>query len=307
MLVDAFTCKNLTKKYGKFKAVDDINLTLKIGHIYGLVGNNGAGKTTLMRIIMGLTSLTEGEITLLGKSSKGEMVASRKHIGTMIETPIYNSNMSGRKNLELLCKLYAIKDDKAVETVLTQMRLLEKADVLVKNYSLGMRQRLGLAGALLGNPEFLVLDEPVNGLDPSGIREILLEIHKTRKVTILISSHYLEQLNLLATDYIILHGGKVIKEFTQEELVRQCQSYISLEIENKELIEDAIKLLKKKYPQISINVTSDKKMLIYNLDQPMHQLSGTLAVARIEISELDTVGTTFEEYFNTLIGGGAIG
>ncbi|MGL4372865.1 MAG: ABC transporter ATP-binding protein [Turicibacter sp.] len=303
MSKDIFKCNNLIKRYGKFKALDGINLNLESGHIYGLVGNNGAGKTTLMRLMMGLTFPSAGKMELFGESLPSKIISSRRRIGVMIETPIYNGNMTGRRNLEVLCTLYGIKNPKTVDEALARMRLSEKGDVLVKHYSLGMRQRLGLAAALLGEPEFLILDEPVNGLDPSGIREIreiLLDIYKERKITILISSHYLEQLNLLATDYIILNKGKIIQQFSKEELSQKCQSYISLEVEE---LEKAIIILQNKYPGINLEITKDNKIYIYDFSESIQGLQGKLAIERIEIKKLIIVGTTFEEYFTKLIGG----
>lgn len=306
MTTNIFKCSNLTKMYGQFKALDGIDLSLKSGHIYGLVGNNGAGKTTLMRLMMGLTFPTNGEMELFGEASPKKIITNRRRIGALIETPIYNSNMSGRRNLELVRTLYGIKDSKAVDDALLQMNLMEKADTAVRHYSLGMRQRLGLAGALLGQPDFLVLDEPTNALDPSGIREIreiLVSIHKQRKIPMLISSHYLEQLNLLATDYIILHQGKVIRQFTQDELTQQCKSYIALEVEEVEIIKVTIDVLKKIYPDINLVVAPNNEIRIYDFMNSIHSIPGPLALAGIEIRKLETVGTTFEEYFMTLIGG----
>ncbi len=306
MSVNILKCSNLSKTYGHFKALDGINLTLQGGHIYGLVGNNGAGKTTLMRLIMGLTFPTKGQIELFGESSPRKLIANRKRIGALIENPIYTGTISGKKNLELLCNLYGIKDPKAVDDVLEQLNLTHKADTAVRHYSLGMKQRLGLAGALLGQPDFLILDEPTNGLDPSGIREIretLLSLHQQRGIPMLISSHYLSELNLLATDYIILHQGKVIHQFTQEELTQHCKSYIVLELESIEKIEAAINTLKQAYPNIDLTVMPNHEIHIYDFIHSLHSIPGPLALAGIEIKKLDTVGTTFEEYFAMLIGG----
>ncbi|MGL4343610.1 MAG: ABC transporter ATP-binding protein [Cellulosilyticaceae bacterium] len=301
-----FECVHLTKKYGGLKVLDHVNLTLKKGHIYGLVGNNGAGKTTLMRIMMGLAFPTNGEIMLFGESKAKKITANRRRIGAMIEHPVYISTMSGRRNLELLATLYGIKDKQGIEEALLKVNLTHKADVCVKNYSLGMKQRLGLAGALLGDPEFLILDEPTNGLDPSGIKEIresLVEINRQTGLPMLISSHYLEQLNMLATDFIILHEGKVVSEFTDQELAQKCKSYIVLEVKEQECIDEAIKGLQKADPNMNIEVMPTKQLHIFNFMHSIHTIPGIMALAGIEIKKLESVGVTFEDYFSELIGG----
>jgi len=175
---------------------------------------------------MGLSWPDSGEMTLLGESGEKGLMDARSRIGAFIETPIYNGAVSGRRNLEILCTLYGVKDRQAPSEMLTSMGLGDRGSQPARHYSLGQRQRLGLAGAFVMEPEFLVLDEPLNGLDPSGVkevRELLLKRQAEKGSTMLVSSHNLAQLNLLATDYIILHKGRVAQEITAGELAEKCK------------------------------------------------------------------------------------
>lgn len=223
MRSDVLECNKLTKKYRKVTALDEINLRLKKDRIYGLVGPDGSGKTTLMRLIMGLSYPTVGKIEIFGDSLERELRNNRKRIGAMVGEPIYNREMTGRKNLEILCKLKGIKDKNIIDEYMMQLGLEAIADRRVKEYAFEMRQRLGIVCALLGDWEFLILDEPFKGVSPAGIQEIskiLFELQIQTKKTLLISSHTKEALNLLATDYIILDKGKVVSQFEQDEVMK---------------------------------------------------------------------------------------
>lgn len=223
MRSDVLECNKLTKKYRKVTALDEINLRLKKDRIYGLVGPDGSGKTTLMRLIMGLSYPTVGKIEIFGDSLERELRNNRKRIGAMVGEPIYNREMTGRKNLEILCKLKGIKDKNIIDEYMMQLGLEAMADRRVKEYAFEMRQRLGIVYALLGDWEFLILDEPFKGVSPAGIEEIskiLFELQIQTKKTLLISSHTKEALNLLATDYIILDKGKVVSQFEQDEVMK---------------------------------------------------------------------------------------
>lgn len=223
MRSDVLECNKLTKKYRKVTALDEINLRLKKDRIYGLVGPDGSGKTTLMRLIMGLSYPTVGKIEIFGDSLERELRNNRKRIGAMVGEPIYNREMTGRKNLEILCKLKGIKDKNIIDEYMMQLGLEAIADRRVKEYAFEMRQRLGIVYALLGDWEFLILDEPFKGVSPAGIQEIskiLFELQIQTKKTLLISSHTKEALNLLATDYIILDKGKVVSQFEQDEVMK---------------------------------------------------------------------------------------
>ena len=218
-----FEAAGLTKRYKKKTALDGVDLSLERGHIYGLIGRNGAGKSTLMRILMGLDFPTEGSIALFGQTSRRGLEQARRRIGALIEQPIAQEGMSAKQNLKLEAMLLAPKDKPDFDTLLRYMRLGpgEAGNAAIRQFSLGMRQRYGLAAALLGNPDFLVLDEPGTGLDPEGardLRELLLSLNQEKGTTMLISSHALDALSRIATDFIVLERGRVIRQMTRAEL-----------------------------------------------------------------------------------------
>lgn len=220
-----FICetKNLSKKYKDFYALKNVNLTIPKGEIYGLVGENGAGKTTLIRLLTGLNFKSEGEIILFGH--KDNLQHERSKIGCTIEMPALYKDMTASQNLEVQRIQRGIPNKKCITDTLELIGLSNAGKKRVANFSLGMKQRLALGVALLGEPEFLILDEPVNGLDPTGIielRELLKKLVKEREVTILISSHILSELHQLATCYGFLHKGELLKQISTEELNEEC-------------------------------------------------------------------------------------
>lgn len=216
----AISTKNLSKTYGHTKACNDISITVNRGSIYGLVGRNGAGKTTLMRLLLGLTKPNSGEMEMLGFSGK-DINKARAKCGFIIENPTFYENMTAYDNLMIRSKMIGLTDpDKKINEALNKLNLSGKGKDRVKSYSLGMRQNLGIAAAILGEPELLILDEPVNGLDPIAIvqvREVLLDLVKNGS-TILISSHILGEIQKLCTCYGFILDGKLVKEITEKEL-----------------------------------------------------------------------------------------
>lgn len=215
---------HLTKYYHHRPAVKDLSMTIHEGDIYGFIGKNGAGKTTLIRMITGLAAPSDGTILLFGSS---DLRTARKQIGTVIESPAIYPGMTARENLLVQYKLLGIKDESQADAILTLTGLKDTGSKKAKDFSLGMRQRLAIALALIGNPRFLVLDEPTNGLDPEGIKEIrdlILKLNKDRNITVLISSHILGELSKFATRYGIIHQGRLIDEFTEEQLHTRCKS-----------------------------------------------------------------------------------
>ena len=224
----------LTKQFGKHKAVNHVNLHVKKGAIYGFIGRNGAGKTTFLKMISGLSKPTYGEIEMFGYKNE-ELKNVRSRISCLIEAPGLYGNMSAYENLAVKCRLFGMNDRKYVESILDTVGLSETGKKKVKHFSLGMKQRLGIGLALVGEPDLLVLDEPINRLDPQGIAEIrdmILKLREEQNMTIIISSHILEELSKIATHYGIIHGGNLIQELTREELMLRCSERMEIILEN---------------------------------------------------------------------------
>ena len=218
----------ITKKYGAAKALDKVSIEIKRGMIYGLIGENGAGKSTFMRTIMGLISIDEGSIELFGTT---DLQAARRRMGQSIETPALYPELTARDNLRIQAANGGVSD-REIEDLLKMMRLENTGKKKAKNFSLGMRQRLAIANALITNPEFLILDEPTNGMDPAGMaemREIIQRLVKERGITVLLSSHLLDELSQIATHYGILHEGHLIKELSKEELAQESRQFIKID------------------------------------------------------------------------------
>lgn len=220
----------LTKQYGKHKAVNSVNLHVRQGEIYGLIGRNGAGKTTILKMISGLAAPTSGEFSLFGQTGKSAH-AYMSRIGTLIEAPGVYPNMSAAENLKLKCLAMGVRKKDEIDELLSIVGLSDTGKKKVKNFSLGMKQRLGIALALVGNPDLVILDEPINGLDPQGIaeiRETLSRLNKEKNITFIVSSHILEELSKIATSYGIIHDGVLLQEMTREELLAKCSERIEL-------------------------------------------------------------------------------
>lgn len=218
--------KNLSKQYKKFISVNNISLHIRKGSIYGLLGPNGAGKSTTMKMLLGLTSPTKGEFTIDGKRFPDDRLSILRKIGSFIESPSFYANLTGRENLEIICRILNLPLN-TIDDALELVGLSEFGDRLAKKYSLGMKQRLGIAGALLGKPPILILDEPTNGLDPSGIHEIrnlIKSLPKLYECTILISSHMLSEIELIADDIGILNHGRLLFEGSIDMLRKQAYS-----------------------------------------------------------------------------------
>lgn len=225
---------NLTKQYGRHKAVNAVNIHVRQGDIYGLIGRNGAGKTTLLKIISGLAAPTGGDFSLFEQSGKAA-APYMSRIGTLIEAPGVYPNMSAAENLKLKCLAMGVRKRETIRELLTIVGLSDAKNKKVKNFSLGMKQRLGIALALVGNPDLVILDEPINGLDPQGIaevRETLFKLNKECGITFIISSHILEELSKIATNYGIIHDGVLLQELTREELLARCSERIELKTDD---------------------------------------------------------------------------
>lgn len=293
----------ITKKYGDQVVVNNINMTIKKGEIYGFIGQNGAGKTTLIRLITGLIHKSAGEIELLGASGENELNKARTMVGSLIETPSFYDNMTARENLEVSRLIRNIPGKKCIDDVLELVGLRDVEKKKVKNFSLGMKQRLGIANALMGNPKLLILDEPINGLDPIGIveiRELLKKINKEKDMTILISSHILSELSELATTYGIIAKGKLIEEITVEQLSEKCRQYIDLKVDN---TSKAVTLLERELGITDYEVLENNNIKVFsNLDN-VGEVNFILSRAGIIVENIGVKGENLEEYFMNLVGG----
>ena len=249
--------KQLTKIYGEQTAVSKVNLHVKKGRIYGLLGRNGAGKTTIMKMILGLASITSGKVDVFGKNVKGREKRVYPRIGAIIETPGFYPNLTGTENLEIFAKLRGTAAPHAVKNALEIVGLPYKDKKLFSKYSLGMKQRLGIANAILHDPELLILDEPTNGLDPIGIAEVrdfIKELSAAQGKTILISSHILSEISLLADDIGIIDNGVLLEESGMRELEEKNRKYILLQVSD---IPKATLILERKFHLTDYSVQDD--------------------------------------------------
>lgn len=292
----------LCKKYGGELAVDNVSMTINKGDIYGFIGRNGAGKTTLIRMITGLIHKTSGEIELLGSSGNITLDEARSMTGSVIETPTFYGDMTARENLEVSRLVRNIPGKQCIEDVLNMVGLKDVKKKKVKNFSLGMRQRLGIANALLGNPRLLILDEPINGLDPVSvveIRELLKKINKEKETTILISSHILSELSELATCYGIINNGKLVEEITSQELDEKCKQYIELKVND---AKKAVVLLETELDIKDYVVQENNIIKIYSNLNDVGKINTLLSTNGIIIEKILSKGQNLEEYFLNVIG-----
>ncbi len=297
--------KNLTKKYKAVFALDSINMEIKEGEIYGIVGKNGAGKTTLLRLLTGQAYATDGEISLFNMASNEGLNKARRRIGAIIEAPSFYPYLTAVQNLEYYRIQRGIPGKSCVGEALAEVELTDAGNKKYKNFSLGMKQRLGLALALMNKPEILLLDEPINGLDPFGIveiRNLLIKLNTEKKITILISSHILSELSNLVTCYGFIDRGKLIKQVTNEELTRECNRYIEVKVDN---VEKMTALLETELNYNSYKVTPDYSIHIYeHLDRPA--VISELAVKHgIGLQAINVREINLEDYFIQLVGGGS--
>ncbi|WP_438349426.1 ABC transporter ATP-binding protein [Paenibacillus sp. FA6] len=297
-----FEAEGLSKQFGGEMALQNINMLIEQGDIYGFIGENGAGKTTLMKIISGLVYPTKGTIKLLGKTEKRDISEVRKQMGVLIELPSLYPHMNAEENLCFYCKIHGIKNTNRIKEVLN---LVSLSDVGIKNaidYSLGMRQRLGLAIALLNEPIFLVLDEPINGLDPTGIvemRKVLTRLVEEEGVTILISSHILSELQLLATKFGFIHKGQLIKEVSAEELLQSAETKISIKTTDTAA---AIKVLENELQIHTFTLSNSGEILIPKELIDLEKLMSIFIKKDIPIEGINLSTANLEHYYMDLIG-----
>lgn len=295
--------KALSKRYKKHMAVNGVNMNIERGDIYGFVGENGSGKTTVIRLITGLIFPHSGGFELFGVNNRSKSIGkARSRIGAIVESPSIYMNMSAYDNLKTQCTILGINGEDKILSVLNDVGLEElySEKKHAGNFSLGMRQRLGIAMALLGDPEFLILDEPMNGLDPAGIvgiRELILKLNRERGITFLISSHILTELSLVATKYGIISKGKLIKEITSEQLHNECSKTTVISADDPDRLVEAVKGC----VENKVEYTFDGVKIIGDVDLTV-LLSAAIS-SGVKILSVNCSETSFEDYYLSVIGG----
>ncbi|MCM1992421.1 ABC transporter ATP-binding protein [Oceanirhabdus seepicola] len=297
--------KNLLKKYKEQTVINQVNIHLRPGRIYGLLGRNGAGKTTIMKMILGLTSITSGEISVFGQNLLGNEKNIYPRIGSLIERPGFYPNLTGEENLKVFSKLRGTISKDAVKKALDAVGLPYNDKKPFSQYSLGMKQRLGIANAIMNDPELLILDEPSNGLDPIGIasiRDFVRTLSRQGK-TILISSHNLSEIALMADDIGIIHKGILLEESSYMELEKKNRKYIFLCVSSSS---EAIRILEQQFGISDYLIDSDRTIRIYETDRNPAELNYALTTNNIDVSALQVCNDSLEDYFKKITGGEGI-
>lgn len=291
----------LKKVYRNYTALQNLSMHVPKGSIYGFVGKNGAGKTTLIRLVCGLQRETDGEILLYGTSSRQKEIAKvRRRIGAVIETPSIYLNMTAKENLKEQHRILGLPSYDGIEELLSLVGLSDTGKKKAGNFSLGMRQRLGIAIALAGNPDFLILDEPVNGLDPQGIiemREMILKLNRERGITVLISSHILDELSRLATHFGFIDRGHIVKEISAEELDRACRKCTHLIVSDTKILSCVLDELKMEY-----TILSQEEADVFDTVN-VTELVLKLAARNCEVKQIRQREESLENYYINLLGG----
>lgn len=293
---------SLTKKYRDFRALNGLVMNVPKGSIYGLVGKNGAGKTTLIRLICGLQEPTSGDFTLYGiRNDSREIVKARRRMGAVVETPSVYLDMTAEENLKQQYLVLGLPSYDGIYELLKLVGLETAGKKKVKNFSLGMKQRLGIAVALAGDPDFLVLDEPINGLDPQGIveiRELILRLNRERQITVLISSHILDELSRLATHYGIIDNGRTVKELSAAELEDACRKCVRMEVTNAKALARVLDSMGIEYKIISANEADVFAKV------NVSELTIALMKENCEVVSMQERDESLEGYYISLVGGG---
>ena len=289
----------LTKKYGSKTALNNVAFNVERGKIYGFIGENGAGKTTTIRAITGPSEAPSGTVELFGASDKKGLTMARRKMGYLVEHPILSMNDTAEGNLKMQQLLYGHRDDAKIKKILARVGLADVGRKKVKNFSLGMKQRLGIAMALVNDPEILILDEPVNGLDPMGmvaVRELLKSLSTEDGITIVISSHILAELYQLVTDYIIISHGEIIEQISKEELDRKCTSYIVIETEQPQKAVQVLESCGLK----DVELDGDTIKIRDNIEQK--QVAMIMFNASIILTQLTRYEKSLEDHYIELLG-----
>jgi ABC-2 type transport system ATP-binding protein len=291
---------NLTKKYKDFTALNNANITINKGDIYGLIGRNGAGKTTLMKVITTLTNKTSGEFYLFDKDDS-DLTETKRRIGCLIENPAFFENLTAYQNLKYYAIQKGIIDYSQIDKVLDLVKLSDSKNKKFKTFSLGMKQRLGIAFAMLDNPDFVILDEPINGLDPIGIselRETLKKLNEESNITMLISSHILSELYLLANRFCFIEKGKIIKELSKEELDVECSRAIVIKTNN---VKETCLILEKELNTTNYKVIDKHEIRLYDYLDNSGKVNKVLAKNDIDVISIYESGISLEEYFKSIV------
>ena len=295
----------LSKNYKHFKALSGLSMNIPKGAIYGFIGKNGAGKTTLIRLICGLQEPTSGGYTLYGRENTDkDIIKSRRRMGSVVETPSIYLDMTAEDNLKQQYLTLGLPSFDEVTEILQLVGLGNTGNKKAKHFSLGMRQRLGIAIALAGDPDFLVLDEPVNGLDPQGIidiRELILKLNRERQITVLVSSHILDELSKLATHYGFIDNGRIVKEMSAEELEAACKKCVRMEVSNTKALACVLDKM-----QIDYKIITEETADVY-AKVNISRMAAALAKENCELISVQERDESLESYYISLVGGGKNG
>jgi ABC-2 type transport system ATP-binding protein len=293
---------SLSKNYGNFKALCGLTMNVPKGEIYGFVGKNGAGKTTLIRLICGLQNPTSGDYTLYGRNYTDKDIGkSRRRMGAVVETPSVYLDMTAEENLKQQYRIIGLPSFDGISDILKLVGLENTGKKKAKHFSLGMRQRLGIAVALAGNPDFLVLDEPINGLDPQGIieiRELILKLNHEKQITVLISSHILDELSRLATYYGFIDNGRIVKEMSAAELENACRKCVRMEVSDTKALARTLDGMK-----IDYEIISDTAADVF-AKVNVTQIAALLSKENCEIISMQERDESLESFYMRLVGGG---
>lgn len=298
--------KNLTKYFGNVKAVENVSLTVRKGEIYGFLGRNGAGKTTTIKMLLGLIKPTKGEIEIFGENFKKSKRDIFERVGYTPEFSGFYNNLTGAENLKINTKLLGVQNKDAIEEVLNIVGIWEERNKLIKKYSLGMKQRLGIARAILHNPELLIFDEPTNALDPIGIKEVrklIKSLAEKRKITIFISSHILTEVQQLANTIGIIHNGRLLEEISFNELRKKNRKYIEIQVNDGG---KACMILERQFAIHDYEVQAGNNIRIYTCYDMISEINKVFVNNDINVIKLGLSEDNLEDYFIKLTGGDGI-
>ncbi|WP_083498265.1 ABC transporter ATP-binding protein [Tetragenococcus solitarius] len=299
MMENLLATHAVTKSYGNQDALHDVSIHVRPGEVYGLIGKNGAGKSTLFKVIMGLARQDSGEISIYDKPSVENLEGTQKNIGFMFGSQFF-SYLTARENLIYTCKLKGITDKTEVERVLKLVEL-DQVKKKVKSFSMGMKQRLNIANALVGKPDLIIMDEPINGLDPQGIasfRHLVQKLNREQEITFLLSSHILGELGLMASRFGFIHDGELLNEMNREELLGKAEDQVIIKVDN---AEKAAYLLEEHFPSLDYIVNGDKEIILSDLIDETNKIAKILVDGGLELYKLTAHQQTLEEYYLSLI------